>query len=570
MTDPFEDQLHDLLGTRARVGDDDLEPLRASIVRLPPRRPRRRGWLLAAAGVLVALGLGGVFVSELRLGTSGAAPSAPDPAAFADDPRLAVCGVTADDAVAIFELAHVRDYPLQLPAAYPLIGLKADPEAPALVVVRKGPGTPERGGATPAPGSHDLCLVVGAGAATWAPIAITDVDTTGLLAFLPGPSATPIAADLAPWVDRCGGAGAGIFSVIRLEHARDYHVALPLMGLSPELDVDTPAVVVVYDGRQPFALSGAAGATPEPLAPGEHDLCVLVGVEAQSAEMNVYGNVQLGAAPSTPPASVAPGVTPSPAVPPSATDVAGEPSLPPKIDPAECEVLSFAADRCLAVVEQARDGASLDWADIVTVHLARPAPDLSLGSVPVADVTFELTDGSTIARQARCLMVGNQYSLVCNDNPEIPVYAPYAPSAGYHDVPCGSTPAGEPGSSCATPLPTIRPSAAAKAVPLEIAARDLPITSTGQLEIDVGSAVLPNGVLSDARFSLADPFTRAFAVADGIRLEVRSKDPTRPPFDNAYQHGWYPGTEAVEVYLVLDVTSFTPGAQLQIRDLVVR
>ena len=86
----------------------------------------------------------------------------------------------------------------------------------------------------------------------------------------------------------------------------------------------------------------------------------------------------------------------------------------------------------------------------------------------------------------------------------------------------------------------------------------------------MGRATLPNGILSDARFTLADVHTRTFQVEDGIRLEVRSLDPSRPPFDNIYTHGWYPGTEDVEVYLVMDVTSFTPGAMLQVRDLVVR
>jgi hypothetical protein len=84
------------------------------------------------------------------------------------------------------------------------------------------------------------------------------------------------------------------------------------------------------------------------------------------------------------------------------------------------------------------------------------------------------------------------------------------------------------------------------------------------------SAALPNGILTNATFSLADKYTRSFDLADGISLVGPSKDPTRPPFDNGYAHGWYPGTEAVEVYLVLGVTSFTPGAMLQVRDLVVR
>ncbi len=185
-------------------------------------------------------------------------------------------------------------------------------------------------------------------------------------------------------------------------------------------------------------------------------------------------------------------------------------------------------------------------------------------------MTFSLSDGGTRDQEVRCLGVGSQDSLACTDHPQIQLSAPYAPNGGYHDVPCGDTPGGEPGSACATPLPSIDPAAAAAAVPLEIASHDYPITATGHLEIDVGRAILPNGILSDARFSLADPSTRAFAVASGVHLQVRSLDPSRPPFFNVYEHGWYPGTEAVEVFLVLDVTSVTPGAMLEVRDLVVR
>ena len=141
------------------------------------------------------------------------------------------------------------------------------------------------------------------------------------------------------------------------------------------------------------------------------------------------------------------------------------------------------------------------------------------------------------------------------------------PISGYYDVPCGAVPGGEPGSSCATPLPTVNPKATA--VPLRIAAHDIPL-ATGHQELLVGHATLPNGVLSDASFSLADPTTQAFTVNGEVQLVIRSTDPSRQPFDNAYVHGWHPGSEVVNVYLVLDVLTVQPGATLQIRDLVVR
>ncbi len=563
MTRRLEDELHDLLARRASVNSRDLDALRTYATRLPRRRPHQRGLLAAAAGILLVLSMGGLLATRIPLGTSGAAPQPPDPAAFAGDPRLALCGVTPDGADAIFEMAHLRDYPLYLPAAYPLKDLQADPEAPTLVIVLRGQSSMTRLTGTPVPGTQDLCLVVGSDPATWQQVAVAGVDTSGLLAVLPEPTGTPIADDLLPWVDRCGGPDAGIFAGVVLEPGQTRVDGLEFDPSPPELAAGEASAVIVYDGAHPFAPLGTPSApdtTIEPRAPlaaGYHDLCVLVGSDPATASRVIYEDVAV--------AGDLPLVLP-PVVVPSAG-----PSLPVQVAAADCDALSFAIDRCLAVVEAAMARAGLTWADIDHASIAKPAPDsTSLGSYPVAQVTFRLVDGSSRDQEVRCLMLGSGSSLVCTDHPQIQISAPYAPNGGYHDVPCGDTPGGEPGSACATPLPPIDPAAAAAAVPLEIASRDYPITATGHLEIDVGHATLPNGILADARFSLADPFTRAFTVDQGVSLEVRSIDPSRPPFLNVYEHGWYPGTEEVEVFLVLDVTAVTPGAQLEVRDLVVR
>ncbi len=571
MTDPLDDDLREVIERRARVRPEDLEPLLRSVAALPPRRRARRGLLAAAAGIVVLLGLGGLLVTRLPLGTSGAAPGAPNPAAFAGDPRLAECGVTSADAVAIFEMAHLRDYRLHLPAAYELKGLTADPEAPALVIVLRGPATGGRLGESAAPGSHDLCLVVGSDAASWAHIAVAGVDTTGLLAYLPEPTGTPIAPDLAPWVERCGGSTAGVLTVLHLGGGADAPTGLVLLPEPPELASSDPVTVVVYDANHPFpplgtpAVPGTTIAPREPLGQDHHDLCVLVGADADSATRTLYEDVlvrfEAVRVDSSP--SLAPGPTP---------DVAPGPSLPPQLPASECEAMSFAADRCLAVVELAREQTGLAWDDITKVSISAVPRDEAFlgGGHSVALVTFVLLDGSAREQDVGCAGIGRQYSLVCTDRPEILVTGPYGTGGGYTDTPCGATPGGEPGSACATPMPTIDPDTAAMAVPLKIASHDYPIAATGHLEIDVGRATLPNGILSDARFSLADRYTRAFSLSGGIRLEVRSLDPSRPPFDNIYEHGWYAGTEEVAVYMVLDVTSVTPGASLEVRDLVVR
>ena len=560
MTRRLEDELHDLLARRTSVDSRDLDALRTYTTRLPRRHPHQRGLLAAAAGILLVLSMGGLLATRIQLGTSGAAPQPPDPAAFAGDPRLALCGVTPDGADAIFEMAHLRDYPLHLPAAYPLKDLQAAPDAPTLVIVLRGQSSTTRLTGTPVPGTQDLCLVVGSDPATWQQVAVVGVDTSGLLAALPEPTGTPIADDLRPWVDRCGGPGAGIFAVVVLEPGQTQVAGLRFDPLPPEVAAGDASAVIVYDTTHPFAPLGTPPAPDttieprSPLADGHHDLCVLVGSDPATATRHLYEDVTVTAS------SADPGASPSPG-----------PSLPAQMSAADCEAMSFAPDRCLAVVEAALAQASLGWADVAHVSIAKPQPDTtSLGSQPVAEVTFSLSDGGTRSEEVRCLMLGSGGSLVCTDHPQIPLYTPYAPNGGYHDVPCGDTPGGEPGSACATPMPSIDPAAAAAAVPLEIASHDYPIAATGHLEIDVGEATLPNGILSDARLSLADPFTRAFSVAQGVSLEVRSLDPSRPPFVNVYEHGWYPGTETVEVFLVLDVTSVTRGAMLEVRDLVVR
>jgi hypothetical protein len=113
------------------------------------------------------------------------------------------------------------------------------------------------------------------------------------------PEGTPTNGEAATWnleLARCGASLATALAVFPMEHARDYRLHLPAMLLSPELDVDDPAFVVVYGEMQPFGGGGAAPApgqtwAPRSLDPGHHDLCVLVGADAATAELNVYGNV---------------------------------------------------------------------------------------------------------------------------------------------------------------------------------------------------------------------------------------------------------------------------------------
>ena len=396
----LEPELRELIAERAIVRPEELEPLRAFVAALPARRSRRRtGLLAAAAGIVVMLGLGALVVTNLPLGTSGAAPSAPDPAAFAGDPRLAVCSATPADATAIFEMAHLRDYPLHLPAAYPLLGLKADPEAPALVIVFKGRGSVDRGGETPAPGSHDLCMVVGADPASWQPIAVIGVDTTGLVAYLPEPTGTPLPSALAAWADRCGGPQAGILAIVRLVKGGDDTATIGLDPVPAELATAPAGVVVVYDTTHPFPPlatppPGASSPLPRnPPGPGHHDICVLVGPDPASARRFIHEDVAVVLAP-TPTAA-----TPTPA---PITPSGSIATLPPQLDPAECTRSSLALDRCLAIVETGRIDMALDWATIARVTILTPGPGPDPAGATIATVTFLLRNGATVVQEVRC------------------------------------------------------------------------------------------------------------------------------------------------------------------------
>jgi len=105
-----------------------------------------------------------------------------------------------------------------------------------------------------------------------------------------------------PRLGRCANAHVEeAIDVFEMTHARDYHGYLPAMLLAPELDVDAPAFVVVF--RDPFWYMKIRGGlplrkdAPEPARqspePMHHDLCVLVGADPATAEMNAYENVDI-------------------------------------------------------------------------------------------------------------------------------------------------------------------------------------------------------------------------------------------------------------------------------------
>jgi hypothetical protein len=248
------------------------------------------------------------------------------------------------------------------------------------------------------------------------------------------------------------------------------------------------------------------------------------------------------------------------------------PALTTVAFPGGCAAYGMSQRRCDAVVEEAKQEAQISNDQVESIELTSEPPcdpdpqilcEYTTGFA--ANVRFHLVGGGSTDQQIRC-SVGSEYLLVCTETPTIRTGG--TAMGGYRDVPC----ADENGGGCATPLPTFEPKAAAAARPLDIPALDIPIDHEGHYRVEIGHAVLPNGVITNAAFTLADPKTQTVEIdpETGVQLTIVSTDPNGRPFDNYYQHGWHTGTEEAVVALEFDVTRFDPGAVLAIRSLVVR
>jgi hypothetical protein len=92
-----------------------------------------------------------------------------------------------------------------------------------------------------------------------------------------------------PRLGQCFGTIANMEFAFEIEHARDYRSYLPEMGISPELEVDAPTLVVVYrDGTEGPMSLGGPGPRPTPL-PGRRFVCVV----PANGPANVYVDVDI-------------------------------------------------------------------------------------------------------------------------------------------------------------------------------------------------------------------------------------------------------------------------------------
>lgn len=223
----------------------------------------------------------------------------------------------------------------------------------------------------------------------------------------------------------------------------------------------------------------------------------------------------------------------------------------------------YSQPRCLAMVDQAAAEISKNRADVTAATIVPdPPPDgATLGGAHPILLRLTLADGSNHdARMCGGLALG----AACTDDTRLDARSVIG---GYRDVPC----AGEAPDGCPTPFPTTEPDVLEAATPLTVAERTIAIEHDGHHEVSLGTASLPNGILTEASFAFAEgwPDDVALAGASGM-IEVRSLEPDGKPFDNYYLHGWREGIERVEAIVVFDVLWFRPGADLSIRDVVVR
>lgn len=239
--------------------------------------------------------------------------------------------------------------------------------------------------------------------------------------------------------------------------------------------------------------------------------------------------------------------------------------------PDGCAAYALSARRCAYIVSWAKDQAGYGDVDQVQAELLGD-PDCPDGSTTcsmnrtqsfVVRVRITGPDGASSDESVFC-GIGGGATLLCTGTPVIRTSTPT--TNGYRDVPCN----GEAPGTCASPVPRSDADARAASRPLVVPRLSIPVDHVGDYTVVVGEATLPNGILSDATFGLANasPSDQLIA-AEGVALGVDSLE-GGPPFVNIYEHGWRPGTERVRATLTFTVESFEPGAVLEITDISVR
>jgi hypothetical protein len=227
-------------------------------------------------------------------------------------------------------------------------------------------------------------------------------------------------------------------------------------------------------------------------------------------------------------------------------------------------IQEYGQDQCLAMVDVAAAEVGKNRGDVAAIAIVPdPPPEGAVlgGAWPIR-VRIALKDGST--HETR-MCGGVSIDPACTAEPHL---QPRSVIAAYTDVPCGADP--DRREDCATRPPTPAPNVTAAARPIEVAALTIPIDHVGAYEVPLAEGSLPNGILSEASFEFGEAWPEDLALEEGrATLDVKSLEPDGRPFDNLYAHGWRPGVERVRATLIFDVLWFSPGATLEIRNVVV-
>ena len=242
--------------------------------------------------------------------------------------------------------------------------------------------------------------------------------------------------------------------------------------------------------------------------------------------------------------------------------------------PDGCAAFGLSARRCEAVVATAASNVGFDRSKAIATFLLADqgcggdplSDDIVLctrsGSV-VAGVRFDRADGTSVLSEVYC-GVGPP-TLTCSETPGIQAVDLHG--AGYWDVPC----AGEPPDGCPNRITAPTGPAAAARRELKIDAIAVPVGPVGHREVEIGRAVLVDGIVQEARFSIADQTQAGFLLDPGVVwMELRSTVPGRPPFRNIYERGTFKGPEEARVVLIFDVAETGADAVINVTDVLVR
>jgi len=230
--------------------------------------------------------------------------------------------------------------------------------------------------------------------------------------------------------------------------------------------------------------------------------------------------------------------------------------------PGACAEFGFAARQCAAMVGRVATWSDGKMVDADTIDVLPPTEgSRGIGGYMIARVRSHPATGPAKTVEIWCIGVGGGDDDVCHSDPIIFIGARRVD----RDVPCaGDT---DPPTGCATEPPTPRPEIRAQARPLRVPVLDIPLDHLGSYRIPVGEAGLPDGAFTGSSASLVDERPTNFWIRDAD-LVIEPVDPTRPPISSIFRDP-FDGVEQVRVSLEFNVTELSPGAILQVRDIVV-